>query len=137
VLQYTRKGGAATIKARQVVPGMHWEVVPSPVVEVSSVKLMVLTGGVGSVRVLTGSCENYPVGEGVLDIVQPSSDTWPLNRGVYTRAPSKVLACCLCGRRGIGGGGSKEGRAALSLADATTSGRGEQRARTALPAALL
>jgi hypothetical protein len=36
VLQYTRKSGAATIKARQVVPGMHWEVVPSPVVEVSS-----------------------------------------------------------------------------------------------------
>ena len=34
VFQYTRKSGAGTIKARQVVPGMHWEVVPSPVVEV-------------------------------------------------------------------------------------------------------
>ena len=33
-MQYTRKSGAGTIKARQVVPGMHWEVVPSPVVEV-------------------------------------------------------------------------------------------------------
>lgn len=45
MLQYTRKGGAATIKARQVVPGMHWEAVPSPVVEVSSVKLMDRRGG--------------------------------------------------------------------------------------------
>jgi hypothetical protein len=34
VVQYTRKSKAATIKVRQVVPSMHWEVVPSPVVEV-------------------------------------------------------------------------------------------------------
>lgn len=35
MFQYTRKSSAGTIKARQLVPGMHWEVVPSPVVEVS------------------------------------------------------------------------------------------------------
>jgi hypothetical protein len=34
VLQYTRKNSAGTFKFRQVVPNMHWEVVPSPVVEV-------------------------------------------------------------------------------------------------------
>eukprot|EP00879_Flechtneria_rotunda_P010243 GHRR01010709.1.p1 GENE.GHRR01010709.1~~GHRR01010709.1.p1 ORF type:complete len:124 (+),score=33.53 GHRR01010709.1:83-454(+) len=36
VLQYTRKNGAGTFKFKQVVPGMHWEVVPSPVVELST-----------------------------------------------------------------------------------------------------
>jgi hypothetical protein len=34
VFQYTRKNSAGTFKFRQVVPNMHWEVVPSPVVEV-------------------------------------------------------------------------------------------------------
>jgi hypothetical protein len=39
VFQYTRKSGAGTLKARQVVPGMHWEAVPSPVVEVRWMQL--------------------------------------------------------------------------------------------------
>ncbi|WIA35094.1 hypothetical protein OEZ86_003580 [Tetradesmus obliquus] len=36
VFQYTRKNSAGTFKFRQVVPNMHWEVVPSPVVELST-----------------------------------------------------------------------------------------------------
>ncbi|KAF8056346.1 psmg3 [Scenedesmus sp. PABB004] len=36
VFQYSRKSSAGTFKFRQVVPGMHWEVVPSPVVELST-----------------------------------------------------------------------------------------------------
>jgi hypothetical protein len=36
VFQYTRKNNAGTFKFRQVVPNLSWEVVPSPVVEVSS-----------------------------------------------------------------------------------------------------
>lgn len=36
-LQFTHKGdGGSTIKVRQVVPGMKWEVVPTPVVELST-----------------------------------------------------------------------------------------------------
>jgi hypothetical protein len=34
LFQFTRKSDAGTVKVRQVVPGFHWEVVPSPVVEV-------------------------------------------------------------------------------------------------------
>eukprot|EP00878_Enallax_costatus_P019236 GHUV01020290.1.p1 GENE.GHUV01020290.1~~GHUV01020290.1.p1 ORF type:complete len:114 (+),score=9.27 GHUV01020290.1:118-459(+) len=34
LFQYTRKNGAGTFKFKQVVPGMKWELVPSPVVEV-------------------------------------------------------------------------------------------------------
>lgn len=34
MFQLTRKNTAGTFKFRQVVPNMHWEVVPSPVVEV-------------------------------------------------------------------------------------------------------
>jgi hypothetical protein len=36
VFQYTRKNNAGTFKFKQVVPNLSWEVVPSPVVEVSS-----------------------------------------------------------------------------------------------------
>jgi hypothetical protein len=35
VFQYTRKNNAGTFKFKQVVPNLSWEVVPSPVVEVS------------------------------------------------------------------------------------------------------
>lgn len=36
-LQYMRKGeGGSTVKVRQVIPGMKWEVVPTPVVELST-----------------------------------------------------------------------------------------------------
>lgn len=34
--QYTRKNEGSTIKFRQVVPGLKWEVVPTPVVELST-----------------------------------------------------------------------------------------------------
>jgi hypothetical protein len=33
-LQYTRKNQGSTVKFRQVVPGLKWEVVPTPVIEV-------------------------------------------------------------------------------------------------------
>eukprot|EP00878_Enallax_costatus_P009540 GHUV01009970.1.p1 GENE.GHUV01009970.1~~GHUV01009970.1.p1 ORF type:complete len:211 (+),score=43.88 GHUV01009970.1:118-750(+) len=36
LFQYTRKNGAGTFKFKQVVPGMKWELVPSPVVELST-----------------------------------------------------------------------------------------------------
>lgn len=35
-IQYTRKGNGSTIKVRQVVPELKWEVVPTPVVELST-----------------------------------------------------------------------------------------------------
>lgn len=35
-VQFTRKSGGSAIKVRQVVPGLKWEVVPTPVVEVSA-----------------------------------------------------------------------------------------------------
>ncbi|KAI8471573.1 MAG: hypothetical protein J3K34DRAFT_416574 [Monoraphidium minutum] len=34
--QYTRKNDGSTVKFRQVVPGLKWEVVPTPVVELST-----------------------------------------------------------------------------------------------------
>jgi hypothetical protein len=34
--QYTHKGQGSTLKVRQVVPGLKWEVVPTPVVELST-----------------------------------------------------------------------------------------------------
>ncbi|KIZ07506.1 hypothetical protein MNEG_0440 [Monoraphidium neglectum] len=35
-LQYTRKNQGSTVKFRQVVPGLKWEVVPTPVIELST-----------------------------------------------------------------------------------------------------
>jgi hypothetical protein len=50
--QYTHKGDGATLKVRQVVPGMKWEVVPTPVIEVGGVEWG--GGGMGWGRVGRG-----------------------------------------------------------------------------------